>query len=85
MLRYTHFSIVMNATRRLTFFTACNIDGSTSTNIRRSEDKWFLDPRIDASQQTGNELYANNDLDRGHMVRRLDPVLGRQQRSETGK
>ena len=66
----------MNAARRLTFFTACNIDGATSTNIRRSEDKWFLDPRIEASQQTGNELYANNDLDRGHMVRRLDPVWG---------
>ena len=76
VLRYTHFSIVMNATRRLLFFTACNIDGSTSTNIRRSEDKWFLDPRIDVSQQAGNELYANNDLDRGHMVRRLDPVWG---------
>ena len=76
VLRYTHFSIVMNATRRLTFFTACNIDGVTSTNVRRSEDKWFLDPRIEASQQAGNELYANNDLDRGHMVRRLDPVWG---------
>lgn len=75
-LRYTHFSIVMNATRRLTFFTACNIDGRTSTNIRRRDDKWLLDPRISASHQAGNELYSNNDLDRGHMVRRLDPVWG---------
>ena len=27
-LRYHHFSVVMNAERRLAFFTACNIDGS---------------------------------------------------------
>jgi endonuclease G len=27
--------------------------------------------------QSGPELYANNDLDRGHLVRRLDPVWGK--------
>lgn len=26
--------------------------------------------------QTGPEVYSDNDLDRGHMVRRLDPVWG---------
>lgn len=76
ILRYTHFSIAMNKQRRFAFFTACNIDGSTSANIRRENDTWLLDPRIDSSHQIGNELYANNDLDRGHLVRRLDPVWG---------
>ena len=76
LLRYTHFSIAMNKQRRFAFFTACNIDGNTSANIRRENDKWLLDPRIDPKHQVGNELYANNDLDRGHLVRRLDPVWG---------
>ncbi len=34
-LKYHHFSIVMNAKRRLAFFTACNIDGSTSKHVDR--------------------------------------------------
>jgi endonuclease G len=76
VLRYTHFSIVMNAKRRFAFFTAVNIDGAKSVNVRRRKDRWFLDPRIAASSQAGEELYASNDLDRGHLVRRLDPVWG---------
>jgi endonuclease G len=76
LLRYTHFSIAMSASRRLCHFTAVNIDGDSSINIRRTTDVWNLDPRIPESAQIGNELYAGNDLDRGHMVRRLDPVWG---------
>lgn len=76
VLRYQHFSIVMNAKRKFAFFTACNIDGRDSKNIRRGRDKWFLDPRIPASAQAGEELYKGNQLDRGHLVRRLDPVWG---------
>jgi endonuclease G len=76
VLRYMHFSIKMNARRRLAFYTACNIDGQSSRSIRRGGDNWIRDPRIASSDQAGNELYSNNDLDRGHMVRRLDPVWG---------
>lgn len=75
ILAYTHFSVVMCQSRRLCYFTAVNIDGNQSMNLRRA-DNWFLDPRIPADSQNGNELYRNNDLDRGHMVRRLDPVWG---------
>ena len=56
VLRYTHFSIVMNAERRFAYLTACNIDGSSSTSIRRG-DNWRLDPRIAATDQVGDELY----------------------------
>lgn len=35
-----------------------------------------LDPRVPAVAQAGEDLYADNDLDRGHLVRRLDPVWG---------
>lgn len=34
-LKYHHFSLVMNAKRKLAFFTACNIDGSSAKSIKR--------------------------------------------------
>lgn len=77
VLAYTHFSVVMCQSRRLCYFTAVNIDGDQSINLRRT-GSWSLDPRIAADAQCGNELYAGNNLDKGHMVRRLDPVWGSQ-------
>ncbi|MER8911246.1 DNA/RNA non-specific endonuclease [Mesorhizobium sp. M0854] len=41
-LRYHHFSILMNADRRLAFVTACNIDGSRTKAVNR-EDKTVID------------------------------------------
>ncbi|HEX8556637.1 MAG TPA: DNA/RNA non-specific endonuclease [Pyrinomonadaceae bacterium] len=76
VLPYHHYSVVMNRERRLAFFTAVNIDGSVFYNIKREPDKWYFDPRIGKDEQTGNEVYANNPLDRGHLVRRLDPAWG---------
>ncbi len=38
--------------------------------------KTLYDGRIELQYQLGDELYANNDLDRGHLVRREDPVWG---------
>ena len=76
VLDYTHFSIVMCRSRCLAYFTAVNIDGSQAKNIKRSGDCWNFDPRIPQNAQYGNDLYAKNDLDRGHLVRRLDPVWG---------
>lgn len=76
VLRYAHFSVVMNRKRKLAFFTAVNIDGGQLKNIPRSSDRWYFDPRLKQEYQYGPELYADNDLDRGHLVRRLDPVWG---------
>jgi len=75
-LKYHHSSIVMNKVRRLAFFTAVNIDGKKSKSPRRENDRWFYDPRIKREEQCGNELYESNSLDRGHLVRRLDPAWG---------
>lgn len=75
-LKYTHFSVWMNSQRQLAFFTAVNIDGSRLIRFPRSDDKWFIDPRITKDSQIDNKLYKNNRLDRGHLVRRLDPVWG---------
>jgi endonuclease G, mitochondrial len=78
VLRYTHFSVVMHKTNRLTLFTAVNIDGELLYNFPRGTDKWFLDVRLEdhKSHQIGPELYVGNPLDRGHLVRRLDPAWG---------
>ncbi len=73
---YHHFSVVQSSERRLAFFTAVNIDGLTSMRLKREKDRWFLDPRLPAEEQTGEEAYRDNPLDRGHLVRRLDPAWG---------
>lgn len=76
VLPYHHYSVVMNKERRLAYFTAVNIDGNKDEKIKRENDKWFIDPRIGKDEQTNNEVYAANPLDRGHLVRRLDPAWG---------
>jgi endonuclease G len=74
-LRYHHFSVRLHTDRRLAMFTAVNIAGPV-TPIVRERDRWTLDPRLPADQQTGEDVYRDNDLDRGHLVRRLDPAWG---------
>ncbi|OZF42705.1 endonuclease [Rhodococcus sp. 14-2470-1a] len=75
VLPYTHFMVAIDPERRLAASTAVNIDGSQLLEVERGDD-WRLDPRLPAAQQAGPELYASNDLDRGHLVRRRDPVWG---------
>jgi len=75
-LKYTNFSVVMSKSRGLAFYTAVNIDGSKLEPLDRNNDAWYYDPRIEKKFQYGPEVYFNNDLDRGHLVRRLDPVWG---------
>lgn len=76
VLPYTHFSVVMNGLRCIAFYTAVNIDGSALVDFPRGRDKWYFDPRIAQTEQVGEDLYRRNRLDRGHLVRRLDPVWG---------
>ena len=76
VLHYHHFSIAMNAKRRIAFYTAVNIDGAEWIKIDREKDVWYRDPRIAEGSQTNDDLYEANDLDRGHLVRRLDPTWG---------
>ncbi|MDH3638387.1 MAG: DNA/RNA non-specific endonuclease, partial [Gammaproteobacteria bacterium] len=75
-LKYTNFSVCMHAKRKFAAYTACNIDGGRWFHIPRQRDRWFYDPRLDRAVQVGNELYRNNKLQRGHLVRRLDPAWG---------
>jgi endonuclease G, mitochondrial len=45
-LPYHHFSIVMNAERRLAFFTACNIDGKRIRAVIRDKKQVIEDPTL---------------------------------------
>lgn len=74
-LPYPHFSVLLDPARRLAVSTGVNIDGSSLRDVPRSGD-WYLDPRVRADEQSGNELYRDNDYDRGHLVRRRDPGWG---------
>jgi len=75
-LRYHHFSVVMHRRRALALFTAVNIDGKQSRRPQRERDHWIIDPRLPEREQTGEPVYRDNELDRGHLVRRLDPAWG---------
>lgn len=73
---YTHFSLAMNASRRLAFWVAWNIDGATRRSLSRKGIRFVLDPRLPTSCQVGEDLYAGNRLDRGHIARRADVLWG---------
>lgn len=75
ILNYRHFSVIQSASRRLPLLTAVNINGNNLFRLKR-RGSWRLDGRIAPEHQIGNELYARNPLDRGHMVRRRDPGWG---------
>lgn len=75
LLDYTHFSIRLRAPRRLAAVAAVNINGRELVPLAR-EGTWHFDTRLPRTLQTGPEVYLNNELDRGHLVRRRDPVWG---------
>lgn len=74
-LDYVHFTVVLDTVRRLARVTGVNVDGADLVELARGDD-WQLDARIPADWQAGPAVYAGNDLDRGHLVRRRDPVWG---------
>lgn len=74
-LTYTHFTVLLDLDRRLAAATGVTILGSALREVERGDD-WHLDDRVPPGEQCGPELYARNDLDRGHLVRRRDPVWG---------
>ncbi|MCR2813945.1 DNA/RNA non-specific endonuclease [Microbacterium sp. zg.Y1090] len=74
-LDYPRFTVELDPERRLAAITAVNIDGAALRDLPRTGE-WRLDERVPSSQQAGPAIYAGNDLDRGHLVRRRDPGWG---------
>ena len=75
-LDYTHFSVTLSRSRRMALWVGVNIDGDQHVEVPRSRDAWAYDGRVPLEAQLGEALYADNLLDRGHLVRRQDPNWG---------
>ena len=76
VISYTHFSLTLNQDRRFAFWVAWNIDGGSLRKLSRKNIPFILDPRVPDDSQAGDELYAGNRLDRGHIARRADLLWG---------
>ncbi|MER5965266.1 DNA/RNA non-specific endonuclease [Streptomyces sp. NPDC002057] len=76
VLPYTHFTVVFRPDRRLAAATAVCVEGRELHEDVPRDDVWEFDPRLPEEEQAGEEVYRNNSLEHGHLVRRLDPVWG---------
>jgi endonuclease G, mitochondrial len=76
IVRHTHFSLQMSRSRRLAFWVAWNIDGGALKALSRTGQRFVKDPQVAGELQVGDELYAGNHLDRGHLARRADLLWG---------
>jgi endonuclease G len=82
-LAYFHYSVYMNKRRRTAWFSAANVDGLQRPNIgKRQGDRWYRDPRIQKSEQLGQEAFESG-IDRGHLTRREDTAWGEDVESAT--
>jgi endonuclease G len=75
LLRYLHYSVLLRPDRRFAAVTALALDGARLHTVGRT-DRWRLDPRLAAELQAGPALYADNSLDRGHLVMRASSTWG---------
>src|SRR5262249_47766289 len=88
LLKYHHYSLVMNQARRLQMWSAVNVDYTASKRrLQRADfgtDTWVPDPRIPGQLQIQDpELYGPaKKFDCGHIVRRDDTAWGDTQQEE---
>lgn len=80
LIKYYNYSLIFNKSRKLAFVAGVNYNPVAKVQHPREKkgDKWFYDPRVEPTKelQTGEDLYARNPLDRGHLVRRADAGWG---------
>ena len=76
VIHYTHFSLAQSKSRQFAFWVAWNIDGGGLKKLSRKGIDFIFDPRVPEEFQVGDELYAGNRLDRGHIARRADLLWG---------
>jgi endonuclease G len=65
-------------------FVAWNIDGANLKKYSRNGLSFKYDDRIPKYLQIGNEVYKENNLDRGHIARRADLVWGSPGEAQAG-
>jgi endonuclease G len=71
---YTHYSLVMDRDRRTAMLTANNVDAARKVQIGGGLT-WRMDERV-GDNQLGRDTYDNNQIDKGHLVRREDVLWG---------
>src|SRR4051794_22942780 len=72
---YLHYSVLFRPDRRFAAVPGPAPGGAPPFSVERS-DSWGLDPRIADELQAGPAVYADNDLDRGHLVMRASSTWG---------
>ncbi|MCL2932570.1 MAG: DNA/RNA non-specific endonuclease [Trichodesmium sp. MAG_R03] len=65
----------MNRVRRSPIVTALNIEQNLLKIVKR-KGGWGIDTRVGIEYQLDNDYYANNDWDRGYLVRRANAAWG---------
>ncbi len=76
VLRYLHFTVVMNPARRLAHYVAYNSDGTQFVDIPRGTDNWSADPLLPESLQMNLPLLRQSPYDRGHLMARSTGCWG---------
>lgn len=84
VLKYTHFSVAINKTRRLCYYSAVNINGKESLRGLKRPG-WRYDSRVPQKYQIAEECYGDAPMfSRGHMTRREDPIWGSEEEAHQG-
>jgi DNA/RNA endonuclease G (NUC1) len=71
VLRYLHFTVIMNPARRLAHYVAYNIDGKQLVVLPRpgsNPDDYSIDPLLPPSLQMNHNLLRGSGYDRGHLM-----------------
>jgi DNA/RNA endonuclease G (NUC1) len=77
VLRYLHFTVVMNPARRIAHYVAYNIDGKSFAPIPRpTRDPWSADPLLPESLQMNITLLRHSPYDRGQLMARTAACWG---------
>ncbi len=82
VLRYKHFTTVLNPARRLAYYSAYNMDGLQSKKVKRLNDRFITDPLIQKSLQLSMQLATRSGYDRGHLMSRSHVCWGEQREAE---
>ena len=80
VLRYLHFTVVMNPARRIAHYVAYNCDGSQLAGLARpTRDNWSADPLLPESLQMSMHLLRHSPYDRGQLMARSVACWGEPQ------
>jgi DNA/RNA endonuclease G (NUC1) len=77
VLRYLHFTVVMNPARRIAHYVAYNADGKRLAPLPRPKrDPWAADPLLPESLQMNIALLRHSPYDRGQLMARTAACWG---------